>query len=68
MVKRGCAKKDRRYNNTGCEEQITGAGNFGVLLCLCKEDACNAAGPKVVGMENGRVIAAMAFTLIKLLG
>ena len=41
MVKRGCAKKDVRYNKTGCEEQITGSGNFRLVLCLCNENLCN---------------------------
>ena len=41
VVKRGCAKKDVRYNKTGCEEQITGSGNFRLVLCLCNENLCN---------------------------
>ena len=42
MVKRGCAKRDLRYKNrTGCEEQITGSGNFRLVLCLCDRDLCN---------------------------
>lgn len=41
VMKRGCAKKDVRYNRTGCEEQITGSGNFRLVLCLCNENLCN---------------------------
>ena len=43
VVKRGCARKDPRYESTsGCEEQLTGGG-FGLILCLCKESHCNNA-------------------------
>ena len=52
MVKRGCAKKDVRYNKTGCEEQITGSGNFRLVLCLCNENLCN--GKTSVGRPLAR--------------
>eukprot|EP00093_Oithona_nana_P005700 05700.XXX_265298_265017_1 [CDS] Oithona nana genome sequencing. len=42
MVKRGCSKKDKRYENVGgCEEQLTGPNDFPVTLCLCNENQCN---------------------------
>jgi len=28
VVKRGCARRDPRYDSHGCEDQITGEGNF----------------------------------------
>ena len=43
VVKRGCAHKDKRYESTGCEEQLTGKGNFWLTLCLCKDSYCNSA-------------------------
>lgn len=43
VVKRGCAKKDKRYDKVGCEEQLTGAGNFWLTLCLCKDSYCNSS-------------------------
>lgn len=42
VVKRGCAKKDNRYQGMGCEEQLTGSGNFQLTLCLCNESYCNS--------------------------
>ena len=56
MVKRGCAKPDRRYNRTGCEEQITG-NSFRVVLCMCRgEDLCNGAAARAGAMT---VVAAI---------
>jgi hypothetical protein len=44
VVKRGCAKKDSRYEiGVGCEEQLTGKGNFGLILCMCNKSYCNSA-------------------------
>ena len=43
VVKRGCAHKDKRYDRNGCEEQLTGKGNFRLSLCLCDESYCNAS-------------------------
>ena len=57
VVKRGCAKKDLRYTKTGCEEQITGIGNFKIVLCICNTDLCNAAAP---------ISASAGFTLVLL--
>ena len=43
MVKRGCAHKDKRYDRTGCEEQLTGGkGSFWLTLCLCSDSYCNS--------------------------
>ena len=57
VVKRGCAKKDLRYTKTGCEEQITGIGNFKIVLCICNTDLCNAAAS---------ISASAGFTLVLL--
>ncbi len=44
VVKRGCAKKDPQYRHkNGCEEQLTGKGNFALILCLCEDNLCNFA-------------------------
>ncbi len=69
VVKRGCARRDERYTKSGCEEQITGDGNFKVVLCMCKTDLCNGNGNYIDaggGKSAGNIAAAVpdAVTLL----
>ncbi|TRY63169.1 hypothetical protein TCAL_16664 [Tigriopus californicus] len=63
MIKRGCAQKDARYTRTGCEEQITGAGNFKVVLCLCNDHLCNSAAGLSFG-ENNLILIGQLWTAL----
>ena len=71
VVKRGCAKKDVRYNKTGCEEQITGSGNFRLVLCLCNENLCNGKifqrSAAAVAVEGRAARVAILLSLLSLL-